>query len=100
MKVGKKIFPYPVLNNSKNNSGFENSNYSLMITLTQNENEFIIENAYIEVENQDIERLLEDGRAKAVMVVECSTTVFRERYEIGVEPKNIIIPIGNLNDKV
>ena len=71
-----------------------------MITLTQNENYFMIEKAYVEVENQDIERLLSDGRAKAIMVVECSATVFREKYEIGIEPKDISIPIGNLNDKV
>ncbi len=100
MRVGKKLFPYPVLNNSKNNSGFGDSNYQLMITITQNENYFIIEKAYVEVENQDIERMLADGRAKAIMVVECSATVFREKYEIGIEPKDISIPIGNLNDKV
>lgn len=100
MKVGKKLFPYPVLNNSKNISGFDNSNYQLMITLTQSEDYFMIEKAYVSVENQDIERLLEDGRAKAVMVVECSSTIFRERYEIGTEPRDISIPIGNLNDKI
>lgn len=88
MKVGKKLFPYPVLNNSKNSSGFENSKFQLMIELKQDEKYFIIENVHIEVENQDIERLLADGRAKAIMVVECSTTVFREKYEIGTEPKN------------
>ena len=100
MKIGKKLFPYPVLNNSKSNSGFENSNYKLLISLSQNENYFVIEKAYIEVENQDIERLLADGRAKAIMIIECSSTVFREKYEIGLEPRDISIPIGNLNDKV
>ena len=102
MKLGKKIFPYPVLNNAQNVSGFnESNNYELKYDgpiLT--EDEFILNNVCISLDNSDIEQFLADGRAKAVLIVECSTTVFRERYYIDLEPRNIVIPVSDLNDKV
>lgn len=100
MKLGKKIFPYPVLNNSKTISGFCNDNYELMLNERITDEEFILENTHINIDNTDIEQFLHDGRAKALLIVECSQTVFREKYQIDLTPRDIKIPISNLNGKV
>ncbi len=100
MKVGKKLFPYPVLNNSKVVSSFKSSVYSLEFELEQNDKYFNLNNAHIVLENDDIERLVTDGRAKAVIILECSSTVYRVARKIGVNPENISFDISNLKDKV
>lgn len=100
MRLGKKIFPYPVLNNSKTISGFNNDTYELVLEENITDDKFILNNVHINIDNTDIEQFLHDGRANALLIVECSQTVFREKYPIGLDPRSISIPISNLNGKV
>ena len=80
MKLGKKIFPYPVLNNSKTISGFCNDNYELMLNERITDEEFILESTHINIDNTDIEQFLHDGRAKALLIVESLIYHLRREY--------------------
>lgn len=44
--------------------------------------------------------MIENEMLGVGLIVECSATVYRKMFEIGLEPKNISIPIGELRDKV
>ena len=97
MKVGKKLFPYPTLNNYKLNNSYNNSIYELKIgNMFENDGNLVLHDIQIQIENEDIERFLNDGRAKASLVIECSQTTFRRILPISTEPIEIKIPLAEL----
>lgn len=101
MKVGKKLFPYPTLNNYKMNNAYENSSYELKMSgKVETDSTLIIKEAYADIVNEDIERFVRDGRAKAVLIVECSQTTYRKIILLSTEPKDIEISLAELNGTV
>lgn len=100
MQIGKKGFPYPVLNNALNYNCYKNSNYALMYEPIEDSNSFTLKNIRIETNSIDLKQLLDLKIAKAMVVIESSKTIFKYSEEIFLEPKDIIIPIGNLCGKV
>lgn len=101
MRIGKRLFPYPTINNSKNISTFCDTNYSLNYDSLLIENEkFIIKSAHIVIDNKNISLLLEYGKLKAALIIECSSTIYRKKIIIDKTPTDIIIPIGDLRDKI
>lgn len=100
MQIGKRGFPYPVLNNAINYNCYKESNYSLNYETVEDSNNFILKNVRIETNSIDLKQLLELKIAKAMVVIESSKTIFKHCEEISLEPKDIIIPIGNLCGKV
>lgn len=100
MRIGKKLFPYPTINNSKNASCFQNSNFALIYDDAEEDNNLVLKNAHIELDNQELIELFEQGKIDATVIVECSSTIFRKSFNISRIPKDIIIPITNLRDQV
>ncbi len=100
MRIGKKIFPYPTINNSKNASCFKNSEFALVYDDVEDKDNLILKNAHIEIDNEELINLLGQGKVNAVVIVECSSTIFRKKYNISRIPKDIIIPIVNLREQV
>lgn len=100
MRIGKKLFPYPTINNSKNASCFQNSNFALIYDDVEDDNNLILKNAHIELDNQTLIELFEQGKIDATVIVECSSTIFRKSFKISRIPKDIIVPVINLRDQV
>lgn len=100
MRVGNRQFPYPVINNDSKLSSFKTSSFSLNCDLKEDNNELIIENVHYESNNETLQELIYNKKASVALIVECSSTIFREKYLIESTPKNISIPIHKLNNKV
>lgn len=100
MKVGKKLFPYPTLNNSDLLNSYVESHYSVQFDMVQEENNLVLKNTHIDIENMSIERFLEDGRARAILIIECSQTIYRKIIEISLKSQDIKIPLSDLNGTV
>lgn len=100
MQIGKKLFPYPTINNSKNASCFQNSHFALIYEDAEDDNNLVLKNAHIELDNQVLIELFEQGKVDATVIVECSSTIFRKSFNISRIPKDIIVPITNLRDQV
>lgn len=100
MRIGKKLFPYPTINNSKNASCFQNSNFALIYDDVEDDNNLVLKNAHIELDNQTLIELFEQGKIDATVIVECSSTIFRKSFKISRIPKDIIVPVINLRDQV
>lgn len=97
MKAGKKLFPYPTLNSYKLNNSYEDSSYELKIgEKIQTDTTLILKDLYVDVVNEDIERFLKDGRAKASLIIECSQTTFRRIIGVSTEPKDVEISLADL----
>ncbi|MBB1548725.1 MAG: hypothetical protein HG450_001780 [Clostridiales bacterium] len=100
MQIGNKLFPYPTLNNDGLRSCFKETTYSFECVDSNDGKNYLLENAHIEINNDNIKKMIENEMLGVGLIVECSATVYRKMFEIGLEPKNISIPIGELRDKV
>lgn len=100
MRLGKKIPPYPILNKSLNMSSYKNYNFSFSYELEETKEIFRIKNTKIETNSLDLINYFNLKKLKAVVIVECSSTIYRNQFEISTNPIDIEIPIKDLNDKV
>lgn len=100
MRIGKKLFPYPTLNNSKNISCFKNCDFALEYEDCDDSENLVLKNAHIVVNDETINKLLDESKLKATVIVECSATIYRKNFDIGRIGKDIIIPINNLREQV
>ena len=107
MRIGNRIFPYPALNNNIELSDFrKSSTFSMVVDLTdkgdvyRTKNSIILKNIRYELVDLYLQGLLENHLAKAALVVDCSASLFRRKYDITDKGEDIIIPIHLLKDEV
>lgn len=100
MQIGKKGFPYPILNNAKNFNCYVNDTYALELEEVEDGDNFVLKNVRIETNSKLLKELLNNNKAKAMIMIECSATLFKHSEEISMEPKDIIIPINKLSGRV
>lgn len=100
MQIGKKGYPYPVLNNAKNFNCYKNETYSLELEEIEDGNNYILKNTRIETNSNLLKGLLNSGKVKAMIMIECSATLFKHSEQISLEPKDVIIPISQLSGRV
>ncbi len=100
MQIGKKGFPYPILNNAKNFKCYVNDTYALELEEVEDGDNYILKNVRIETNSNLLKELLRNNKAKAMIMIECSPTLFKYSEEISIEPKDIIIPINKLSGRV
>ena len=100
MQIGKKGYPYPVLNNAKNFNCYMNDTYSLELEEIEDGDNYILKDVRIETNSELLKRLLETKKAKAMIMIESSATIYKHSEEISLEPKDIIIPINKLSGRV
>ena len=106
MLIGNKIFPYPLLNHSKELSGYKKSEFCFKFDLdgrgqliTIND-KIILKNIHFTLNNQELMELYRAGKTRVLCVVECSSTVYRKKFEITDISKNVEIPLEALNNGV
>lgn len=100
MQIGKKGFPYPILNNAKNFTCYVNDTYALELEEVEDGENYILKNVHIETNSKLLKELLDNKKAKAMIMIECSPTLFKHSEEISTEPKDIVIPINKLSGRV
>ena len=100
MQIGKKGFPYPILNNAKNFNCYKNDTYSLELEEIEDGDNYILKDVRIETNSELLKKLLETKKAKAMVMIESSATIYKHSEEISLEPKDIIIPINKLSGRV
>ena len=57
MRVGKKLFPYPVINNSEKVSSFKDSSFSLVYEDASDDEFLILKDAHLVIDDLKIKRL-------------------------------------------
>ncbi|MCR5786991.1 MAG: hypothetical protein K6G28_04755 [Acholeplasmatales bacterium] len=100
MHIGKRLFPYPVLNNNKLYSQFKSASFSLSYSERTTDEKFILEDLICELDSEYLLQIISEGKASIVCIVECAGTMFRRPYVIAPNTKNqILIPLADLNGK-
>ena len=100
MLFGKRLFPYPVLNSDKVLSAYSKSDFHVDYEAAQEGNDYLFKGARYILTSDYLQKLIDEGKAKVVLFVECSSARFRKVYELHLEPVEIRIPLDELNEKV
>lgn len=107
MQLGNRLFPYPVLNNERTLSTFdEESAFELKLTLDKNgeiiktRNETILKDIYFSLNNKYLMELYKDKKIKCFLIVESPSSIYREKYELFDTPQTIDIKTNNLKGDV
>ncbi len=100
MRLGKRLFPYPIINNQIHLSSFKNSEFRFDYQLKEENNEFVLDNICYYTNNELLEKLVDEDKVKVVCIVECSATIYRKEFVISRDFQRITIPITMLRDRV
>jgi hypothetical protein len=100
MRVGRRLFPYPVMNNQEIYSSYKNTTFSFNYVMSQDDKFFILDDIFYITDNENLEVLIESGKVEVFCIVECSSTIFRKAYVLTKNPSKIEIPINNLQNRV
>lgn len=107
MRIGNRIFPYPILNaNLDLTSYMESSKFGFEFETTT-EGQVIVENGLLQfkklhfiLENEELNKLYQGGKVKAAFVVECSASTYRKSFPLTLEPQDLTIEARDLNGMV
>ena len=107
MQIGNRIFPYPVLNRDASLSDYlDTSAFRLEFDVGDDrtpiiENgEVIFKNLHYTLTDPTLSSLVEAGKLKGAFVVECSASVYRNRFDITASPCNLRISAHEINGNV
>lgn len=100
MRIGKRLFPYPILNNEKLYSHFKDACFELHYEELVTDEVYSLQNIHCIITSEYMVNLINDNKAAVVVVIECPGTMFRKSYNIGLSVSNIVIPISDLNGKI
>lgn len=107
MRIGRRSFPYPVLNKDKSLSGFsENSTMQLAFDTDEDglfkiENgDVVIRNVHYSINDEELKKYIEEEKIIGKLIIECSASTFRKCYDISQEPKNISVLASELFGEV
>lgn len=103
MRIGNRLFPYPVLNQDVALSDYK---ADTVFGLEFNENpiiqngELIFKDLYYTVTDSALNNLISQGKVKGAFIVECSASMYRKKFEIGLTPHSLTIPANEINGNV
>ena len=107
MQLGNRLFPYPVINQEPTISEFkETSSFELKITLSENNdlirvnNKAVLKDIYFSLRDDDLMRFYNEGKIRCYLIVESSSSIYRQRFELTELPQTIEIPLDYLKDEV
>jgi hypothetical protein len=102
MRIGKRLFPYPVINCQKIYSQFTNSDFSFQYDeeITEDNEFYVLKNLQCHLTDENLINLINEGKAEATILIECASTMIRTNYSVPLTPVDIKIPLADLNGKV
>lgn len=102
MRIGKKLFPYPILNSEKLYSQYKNSKFRFDYTeeISEDHQFYILKDLHCELTEEKIIGYIKEGKAEIVCIVESPSTMYRKKFVLPLETSTIRIPLTDLNNKV
>ncbi len=103
MKLGKRLFPYPLLNSNPELSTYTlDSTYKLVIDLVDGCPEIInqnirLKNVRFELEEEQLLNLYKEEKLSSILVVECSQSLYRDNFPINEEGIDIDLPLNKIS---
>ena len=107
MQLGNRVFPYPVLNKNDNLSDYKESS-TFMVSFDTNEDgspyvvdgKVIFKNLHYTITDDSLKELIEEEKLKGAFIVECSASVYRNKFDISQTPYDLPVYVHELNGNV
>lgn len=99
MRIGNKIFPYPVLNHIPHLSNYEGCDFDVLYSFKETQKEIILENIRFETDSNYLNDLYNNKKIDVVCIVECSETVYRRKFRITREGYNLVLYKADISGK-
>lgn len=107
MQLGNRVFPYPVLNKNDNLSDYKESS-TFMVSFDTNEDgspyvvdgKVIFKNLHYTITDDSLKELIEEEKLKGDFIVECSASVYRNKFDISQTPYDLPVSVHELNGNV
>lgn len=107
MRIGNKLFPYPTLNHEQELSGYNStSSFELKFQTTEDgellkdEDNVFLKDIHFKLNNVKLQELYDAKKIKCALVVECSDSLFRQKFLIEENGEDISIPLHELKNSV
>ena len=101
MRIGNRLFPYPLLNHEHLYSQYKDFSFDLKFEgFISEDKEYVLHDLCVETNSNFIKGLVNQGKAKIVCTVECPQTMYRRTFEIGLSPRDIKISLYDLSGKM
>lgn len=98
MNITKRLYTYPVLSEEKDD--YKSSVYDVDFQYRMNGVNNLLLEFNITLDNEEIRKLILDGKAEYVIHIECTNTAFRTTLHSITEQSNIDIPVGRIFGKL
>lgn len=100
MRIGNRLFPYPLLNHERLYSQYKNKTFDLLFSSHIEEKEsYVLENIRIETNSEFIKELVNRGDVSLICVIECAQTMYRKTIQLSFTPQTVAIPLFDLSGK-
>ena len=107
MQLGNRVFPYPVLNKNDNLTEYKESS-TFMVSFDTNEDgspyvvdgKVIFKNLHYTITDDSLKELIEEEKLKGAFIVECSASVYRNKFDISQTPYDLPVSVHELNGNV
>lgn len=97
MRLKNRLFPYPVINRELSLSNYKTKKFALSFEKKIDNGDLVLQNLKIETDSDFFKKSFRDGDIGIKLVVECSATVFRQAFEISLDPTNLKIAKNDLS---
>lgn len=98
MNITKRLYTYPVLSEEKDD--YNSSVYDVDFQYRMNGVNNLLLEFNITLDNEELQKLILDGKAEYVIHIECANTAFRTTLHSITEQSNIDIPVGRIFGKL
>lgn len=107
MHIGNRIFPYPILNRNGTLSDYvATSTFELKFEVDKNKapivknGEVVFKNLHFTLTDDTLTKLLKQGKLQGAFIVECSDSVYRNRFDISTTPYDLPVSAHEINGNV
>ena len=103
MKLGKRLFPYPLLNSNPELSTYTlDSTYKLEVDLVDGCPEIInqnirLKNVRFKLEEEQLLNLYKEEKLSSILIVECSESLYRDNFLINEKGIDIDLPLNKIS---
>ncbi len=98
MNITKRLYTYPVLSEEKDD--YKSSVFDVNFQYRMNGVNNLLLEFDITLDNEELRKLILDGKAEYVIHIECTNTAFRTTLHSITEQSNIDIPVGRIFGKL
>lgn len=100
MQIKNKLFPYPILNSNKPFSNYIGCDFDLNYEDASTEDKLIIRDIGFKTNSETINKLIEEKKISVVLIVECPDVIYRKKFDITKNNRDIVISKQELSGKI